>query len=482
MLVTRVIGTKIRRRPKTSATSPSTRGWLTSERTATTRSRTLPTWSPRGSKMGRPDQACGVDAGRARAHGPKLASAPRVRLRWHDGRVRVVLHIGLPKTGTTYLQALLAGQRDVLRAGGVVHPFVRPGAMFEGAVEVRGSDAKFGLDPASVRGHLAGAVRPGPRLPRAGGRLDGRAEPRGARRCHARAGTTRAGAAGRPRGARRGHRARPGSAGGGALAGGGQAGARPRASRSSSATELRCDTGRDAGPDAGGRRPHFWHAQDFAAALERWTEPLPAGTRPPGAGARRPARPASCCGSGSRRPAASTRALARPAVEVGANPSLGAEQVALLREVNREVAAARRARGRGLDVAQRHQVVKRGVRRGRARRAARGGPRGHRPRCADVLGPPARRWLDEVLRRGHSLHGDPDDLSPVLAGPGDDGARRRRRRRGRPGRRGAGAGGLRRPVRRRWWRSSTALSRRCDVGYPRRRHPDSSTATERDTR
>ena len=54
MWVTRVIGTKIRRRPNTSATSPSTRGWLVSERIATTRSRTLPTWSPCGSKIGRP--------------------------------------------------------------------------------------------------------------------------------------------------------------------------------------------------------------------------------------------------------------------------------------------------------------------------------------------------------------------------------------------------------------------------------------------
>ncbi len=54
MLVTRVIGTKIRRRPKTSATIPSTRGWLTSDRMATTRSRTLPTWSPWGSKIGSP--------------------------------------------------------------------------------------------------------------------------------------------------------------------------------------------------------------------------------------------------------------------------------------------------------------------------------------------------------------------------------------------------------------------------------------------
>ena len=36
MLVTRVVGMKIRRRPKTSATSPRTRGGLVSERIATT--------------------------------------------------------------------------------------------------------------------------------------------------------------------------------------------------------------------------------------------------------------------------------------------------------------------------------------------------------------------------------------------------------------------------------------------------------------
>ena len=53
-LVTLVIGTKMRRRPKTSATMPSTRGWLDSDRRATTRSRTLATWSPWGSKIGSP--------------------------------------------------------------------------------------------------------------------------------------------------------------------------------------------------------------------------------------------------------------------------------------------------------------------------------------------------------------------------------------------------------------------------------------------
>src|SRR4051812_34542909 len=65
---------------------------------------------------------------------------------------RVVLHVGLPKTGTTYLQAVLAHHRDALRDAGVLYPFVRPQAMFLGAVEVRGSHEKFGLAREDVLG------------------------------------------------------------------------------------------------------------------------------------------------------------------------------------------------------------------------------------------------------------------------------------------------------------------------------------------
>ena len=67
-------------------------------------------------------------------------------------RQRVVLHVGLPKTGTTYLQAVLAHHRDALREAGVLYPFVRPQAMFLGAVEVRGSHEKFGLTAEDVAG------------------------------------------------------------------------------------------------------------------------------------------------------------------------------------------------------------------------------------------------------------------------------------------------------------------------------------------
>ena len=87
--------------------------------------------------------------------------------------------------------------------------------------------------------------------------------------------------------------------------------------------------------------------------------------------------------------------LVDPTVEAAANPSLGAAQVALLREVNREVQRLGE-RGSGLDAAQRHQVVKRGYAEGVL--AAQGGRPARAPaELADVLGPPARRWLDEAL-------------------------------------------------------------------------------------
>ena len=56
MWVTRVIGTKIERRPKTSTTRPSTRGGRSPGRSTATRSRILPTWSPAGSNTGSPDR------------------------------------------------------------------------------------------------------------------------------------------------------------------------------------------------------------------------------------------------------------------------------------------------------------------------------------------------------------------------------------------------------------------------------------------
>lgn len=319
--------------------------------------------------------------------------------------MRVVLHVGLPKTGTTYLQRILAENRDRLRERGVLHPFLRPGAMFEAAVEIRGSAAKFGLDAAAIRGtweQLCERARS----------FDGTTVI--SHEVLAGATPEQIGAALAP------------------LTGldvevivtardlGRQATAHWQEELKLGDTttfaglerdQLRADTGRDAGPDAGGVRPHFWHAQDFADALRRWTEPLP-----PQQGH------LVVCPAPGAEPSLLWRRFAEaagiddtavpPAALAAAEPvnrSLGAEDAALVRAVNERVA------GR-LPVAERHRVVKRewaeGVLAGRP-----GTPLRAPAALADVLGPVTERWLAEVVARGHRVHGDPVDLDPVLADP-----------------------------------------------------------------
>lgn len=65
------------------------------------------------------------------------------------------LHIGLAKTGTTFLQALLAENRPSLRKAGFLYPFIRPEGMFHAAVEIRDDHARWGLDPGLIRGTWA---------------------------------------------------------------------------------------------------------------------------------------------------------------------------------------------------------------------------------------------------------------------------------------------------------------------------------------
>jgi hypothetical protein len=70
-------------------------------------------------------------------------------------RRRLTLHLGLPKSGTTYLQGLLASHREQLRAAGAVYPFVRPEAMFRAAVELREQYDEWGLPAQEVDGTWA---------------------------------------------------------------------------------------------------------------------------------------------------------------------------------------------------------------------------------------------------------------------------------------------------------------------------------------
>jgi hypothetical protein len=71
------------------------------------------------------------------------------------GSPRVVLHIGAPKSGTTYLQRLLWQNRAELAAAGIGLPGENQREMFEAAIEVREVADRWGRDEESLRGTWA---------------------------------------------------------------------------------------------------------------------------------------------------------------------------------------------------------------------------------------------------------------------------------------------------------------------------------------
>jgi hypothetical protein len=69
-----------------------------------------------------------------------------------ERRQRLYLHVGLPKSGTTFLQALLARNRGRLKENGFIYPFIRREGMFHAAVELRQQHARWGLTPELIDG------------------------------------------------------------------------------------------------------------------------------------------------------------------------------------------------------------------------------------------------------------------------------------------------------------------------------------------
>jgi hypothetical protein len=65
---------------------------------------------------------------------------------------RVVIHVGAPKTGTTFLQQTLWNHRSSLLEQGVTCPGSRERDMFHAAVEVREAFGFWGLDPETLTG------------------------------------------------------------------------------------------------------------------------------------------------------------------------------------------------------------------------------------------------------------------------------------------------------------------------------------------
>ncbi len=77
-----------------------------------------------------------------------------------DGTARrLYLHVGLPKSGTTYLQGLMARNRDQLLTQGILYPSPRQGSMFHAAIELRGSHAFWGFSEEDVAGNWERLVR-----------------------------------------------------------------------------------------------------------------------------------------------------------------------------------------------------------------------------------------------------------------------------------------------------------------------------------
>ncbi len=315
----------------------------------------------------------------------------------------VVLHVGLPKTGTTYLQRLLAEQREPLRAAGVSYPLVRPGLMFHGALDVRGSAAKFGVDPGRVTGSwqrlcdeardfegttvisqeiLGGASR---------AEVERALAPLAGLDVHV---VVTARDLGRLATAHWQEEVKLGAT---------------MSFADFERDQLRADSGRDEGPDAGGARPHFWHAQDFVDALDRWGRGLP------GAQRHLVVAPAPGAEPGElwRRFAAAIGV--DPGVievpDVAANPSLGAAEVALLRAVNLRLA------GR-IPPGAYHRVVKAGWAEQDLPGSVSTAPLRAPAELGRVFGPVTDGWLAELAAAGVSVHGDAADLAPVLAPAG----------------------------------------------------------------
>ncbi len=55
---------------------------------------------------------------------------------------RVFMHVGVAKTGTTYLQRILHANRDLLRAHGLLYPGKRSGDQFVASVDLRGLETE----------------------------------------------------------------------------------------------------------------------------------------------------------------------------------------------------------------------------------------------------------------------------------------------------------------------------------------------------
>ncbi len=78
------------------------------------------------------------------------------------GRARVFLHVGVPKSGTSFLQATLRANADRLLDEGVWYPTQQHRGLFHAALELTGNHPGWGVPQRRVDGSWAAPVRRGP--------------------------------------------------------------------------------------------------------------------------------------------------------------------------------------------------------------------------------------------------------------------------------------------------------------------------------
>ena len=163
------------------------------------------------------------------------------------GRRRVYLHVGTPKSGTSYLQDKLARNRDLLEQHGVEYLRTRSGDHFEASLDLLGR--RWAGAERAARGQWEALATEGRRSSR-----HAPGQPRDPRGRGCRRGAPGPGLLPRPRAPRRAHRARPRSADPGRVAGAGQA-PRPARLRVATCEHTRRHHGRD-------ELTPFWRVQD----------------------------------------------------------------------------------------------------------------------------------------------------------------------------------------------------------------------------
>jgi hypothetical protein len=297
-----------------------------------------------------------------------------------------VLHVGLPKTGTTFLQSTLAAHREALADRGVLVPPQSADLMFRASLDVRGNHEAWGRERSAVAGAWDEACR--------------------AARAHP--GTTvlshelLAAATGRQVDAAlsmlRGlevHLVVTARDLARQLVAEWQEGVKHGRRLTFEDFEQRVRSGR------GGHARHFHAAQDLPDVLERWGRGIPR-DRVHVVVAGPPGTPAEQLWVDLAEAAGFSAEGLAPAGPGQSNASLGVAEIDLLRRVNEVLDGRLRQPAYGRLV--KHALVPEAL-------AGRPSPRPVLPaQLHEQVVPVAQQWVKEVVGAGYTVHGDLDDL------------------------------------------------------------------------